>query len=373
MSSRRSRRGERGNDAEPREKLRATCSFVVPCYNEASALPLFMAAVAKTMADFPEIETEYILVDDGSVDDTLLVMKNLRDNYRRVVIVELSRNFGKEAALSAGLAQTSGDAVIPMDADLQDPPSLVPLMIARWREGYDVVLARRVARYSDGFFKRIAAQYFYWLINLISPLRIPPNVGDFRLMSRAAVDAVNALPENCRFMKGLFAFVGFKTAVIEYERPERAAGETKFNFWKLVVFGIDGVTGFSVAPLRLFGVAGFFISVFSLCVALFFFARAYFFGVDVPGYASLIVTSSFLGGVQLLGVGLLGEYLGRTYMESKKRPPYIIREIYADAPRLRSRPLRPPKRVRKKIINPPSGRRKVRRRRVASRPAAPAK
>lgn len=304
------------------------CSLVVPCHDEADAVPLYLAKMTEIMRGCPGVEAEYIFVDDGSADETLAILRELQRGNPDITIVELSRNFGKEAALSAGLAQATGGIVIPMDADMQDPPELVPLMISKWREGYDVVLAQRVSRKTDSFFKRVSAKCFYRLFNFLSPMPIPVNVGDFRLMSRKVVDCINALPENCRFMKGLFAFVGFSTTTIQYERPPRSAGKTKFNFWKLFIFSLDGITGFSMAPLRWWGIAGFCISLLAFCMALFFALRTFIFGVDVPGYASLMVTSAFLGGMQLLGIGLLGEYLGRTYMESKNRPPYIISHIY---------------------------------------------
>ena len=308
----------------------AKCSFVVPCHNELEAIPLYLAKMAEVMRACPGIQPEYVFVDDGSSDGTLQLLKERAKSRPDLLIVDLSRNFGKEAALSAGLAMATGDIVIPMDVDMQDPPELVPVMISKWREGYDVVLAQRVSRKTDGLLKRWSANGFYAMFNFLSPLPIPANVGDFRLMTRKVVDCVNALPENCRFMKGLFAFVGFPTATVTYERPPRSAGRTKFNFWKLLIFSLDGITGFSMAPLRWWGGAGFIISLFAICMALFYLVRTLLFGVDVPGYASIIVSSAFLGGMQLIGIGLLGEYLGRAYMESKRRPPYIISHIYKD-------------------------------------------
>lgn len=322
------------------------CSFVIPCHNEEETIPIYIAKMTENMRNCPGIQPEYIFVDDGSADATLAILREFQALYPQVTIVELSRNFGKEAALSAGLAIAKGDIIIPMDADMQDPPDLVPKMISKWREGYDVVLAQRESRKSDSFFKRLSAKYFYKLFNLLSPMPIPENVGDFRLMTRKVVDRINALPESCRFMKGLFAFVGFPTTTIKYERPPRKVGQTKFNFWKLFIFSLDGITGFSMAPLRWWGIIGFCISFLAFCMALFYMLRTFFFGVDVPGYASLIVTSAFLGGMQLFGIGLLGEYLGRTYMESKNRPPYIINHIYRNVTRKKKDPVKSLKRTR---------------------------
>lgn len=304
------------------------CSFIVPCFNEEAAVPIFMATLPKYLNECRDIEPEYVFVDDGSRDKTLEILKKLQLENPQIVIVELSRNFGKEAALSAGLAQASGDIVIPIDVDLQDPPEVVPQMIAKWREGYDVVLAKRATRKQDTFFKRFTANSFYRFINYISPIHIPENVGDFRLMNRQVVDVIKNLPENFRLMIGIFAFVGFRSAVVEFDRPKRSAGITKFTLWKSLMRCLDCITGFSIAPLRLWGSIGFLLAIVAIIIGLFYFLRTLFFGVDIPGYASLIVATTLLGGIQLMGIGLIGEYLGRTYIESKNRPPYIVRKVH---------------------------------------------
>lgn len=308
---------------------KVTCSLVVPCYNEQDAIPCFL----KTMDDFflslPDVDFSLIFVDDGSKDNSLNILRTRQAHDSRITILELSRNFGKEAALTAGLAHAKGDIVIPMDVDLQDPPTIIPEMIKKWRDGFDVVLAQRESRNQDSFLKKNTAKYFYKIINRISPINIPYNVGDFRLMDKAVVRAINTLPESCRFMKGLFSYVGFRTTIIKYERPGRSVGKSKFNFISLLNFAIDGITSFSMMPLRVWGLIGLGISLISIFISFFFLLRTIFFGTDVPGYASIIVSCTFLGGLQLLGIGIVGEYLGRVYMETKNRPIYFIRKIYS--------------------------------------------
>ena len=243
-------------------------------------------------------------------------------------VIELSRNFGKEAALSAGLDAAEGDAVIPMDADLQDPPQLIPQMLRQWENGYEVVLARRVNRQTDNWLKRATAAAFYRLYNAIDKPEIPANCGDYRLLDRAVVDALRRLPENQRFMKGLFAWVGFRAASVPYSREKRRAGQSKFNGWRLIDFALQGITGFSVAPLRLSLLAGLLTTVLAAGYAAIIIFRVLYYGVDAPGYASMMTVILFFGGLQLTGIGLLGEYLGRNYFESKRRPSYIIRKIH---------------------------------------------
>ncbi len=245
-------------------------------------------------------------------------------------IVDLSRNFGKEAALSAGLQVASGHVVVPIDVDLQDPPELIPEMIELWRTGYEVVLARRSCRKSDGWAKRTSANFFYRIHNKVAKPRLPVNVGDFRLMDRCVIDSLLQLPESNRFMKGLFAWVGFRTTYIEYSRPERRAGESKFNGWRLWNFALEGITSFSTAPLRVWFYIGLFVSSMSLFYGLYILLRVLLLGIVIPGYASLIITITFLGGLQLIGIGVIGEYLGRTYLESKRRPIFLIRHIYQE-------------------------------------------
>jgi len=301
-------------------------SLVMPAYNEQDALNVAFDRLEKVLAGSP-YEWELIFVNDGSSDDTLLEATAYRPHAFRMVVVDLSRHFGKEAALSAGLRAASGDAVIPMDADLQDPPELVLEMISRWDKGAEVVIARRSNRGTDLWTKRFSAMLFYRAFNMMSDVAIPENVGDFRLMDRSVVDAINDLPENRRFMKGLFAWAGFRTEEIEYVRPARAAGATKFNTFRLVNLAIEGVTSFSTAPLRLVTYLGMSVAIAAMAYGSYIALRTLIYGIDLPGYASIVSLLAFLSGLQLLGIGIVGEYVGRSYMESKSRPPYVIRRI----------------------------------------------
>jgi glycosyltransferase involved in cell wall biosynthesis len=271
---------------------------------------------------------EFVCVNDGSGDATLDVLLSFARRDSRIKILDLSRNFGKEAALTAAIDHASGDAVIPIDADLQDPPELIPEMVAKWREGYEVVAAKRVDRSSDSFIKRFTAQLFYRFHNKISRPTIPENVGDFRLMDRRVVDALKTLHEYHRFMKGLFAWVGFKTCTLEYTRHSRTAGKSKFNGWRLWKFALEGITSFSTLPLTIWLYLGSLISLCAFCYGTFIFLRTLIFGVELPGYASSICLILLFGGLQLLGIGILGEYIGRTYIESKQRPVYIVRSTF---------------------------------------------
>jgi len=303
-------------------------SVVVPVFNESETIDLFIEAVDKVFAGKPDVKLEMVFINDGSTDGTLEQLLNAQARDSRVRIVDLSRNFGKEAALTAGLEAATGEVVVPIDVDLQDPPELILAMIAKWREGYEVVLAKRANRDSDTWAKRASASWFYRLHNKMADPQLPENVGDFRLMDRCVIDALKALPESRRFMKGLFAWVGFRTAVVEYTRLERVAGESKFNGWKLWNFALEGVTSFSTDPLRIWTYLGLAVSCLSFLFAAFIGLKVLIHGADVPGYASLIVAVTFLGGLQLMGIGVIGEYLGRTYLESKRRPVYLVRRIY---------------------------------------------
>ena len=312
----------------------ALVSIVVPFYNEVEGVERFYESLCSALRSVSDVNFEIVCVDDGSKDGTLQRLIALVGRDSRFRAVELSRNFGKEAALSAGIDAATGDAVIPIDADLQDPPELIPVLIGEWQKGADVVLARRTERISDSFLKRTTAKLFYRLHNQLSPIKIPDNVGDFRLMNRAAVDALKRLPERNRFMKGLFAWVGFKTTTVEYTRKPRVAGTTKFSGWKLWNFALEGFTSFSTAPLRLWTYIGGVGAIASVIYAAVIILRTLIRGVDIPGYASLLVVVLFIGSIQLIGIGVLGEYIGRIYMESKQRPGYIVRRSYgyADKP-----------------------------------------
>ena len=311
------------------DKLR-TISLIIPVLNEEDNVSGFIAEMTKRLSNVHDYHFEYIFVDDGSTDSTLKRLSELAISGIPLKIIELSRNFGKEAALSAGIDHAIGDAVIPIDVDLQDPPHVIVDLIAKWEDGWEVVLAVRSDRSSDTFAKSYSARLFYWLHNRFSSPRIPANCGDFRLMDKVVVAALRKLPENQRFMKGLFAWVGFRTTSVSYVREPRFAGQSKFNFGQLLDFAIQGFTSFSLAPLRLWHVLGLTASVMALVFAAFIVVRVLFYGIDVPGYASLMVVVLFLGGMQLIGIGVLGEYLGRSYFESKRRPIYIIRKIHSD-------------------------------------------
>lgn len=303
-------------------------SLVVAVLNEEETVDLFIDTVAQVFKSHPTVNLELIFVNDGSTDATLERLLECQKSAPQVRIIDLSRNFGKEAALTAGLQAANGQVVVPIDVDLQDPPELIIEMIAKWREGYEVVLGRRVNRDSDSWAKRASATWFYRIHNLISVTKLPANVGDFRLMDRCVVEALKDLPESRRFMKGLFAWVGFRTAYVDYSRPDRIAGTTKFNGWRLWNFALEGVTSFSTDPLRIWTYLGIVVSLVSFLFALFLVLKVLIHGVDVPGYASLMVAVTFLGGLQLIGIGVIGEYLGRTYIESKRRPIYLVRRIY---------------------------------------------
>jgi glycosyltransferase involved in cell wall biosynthesis len=303
-------------------------SLVVPVFNEAETVEIFVARVQTVFKQMVSLSIEIVFVNDGSSDETLIKLIQLKRNNSSIRIVDLSRNFGKEAALSAGLKAAQGHVMVPIDVDLQDPPELILKMLDEWRLGYDVVLGKRVNRDSDSWAKRKSASLFYRIHNLISDTKIPENVGDFRLMDRVVVDAINDLSETRRFMKRLFAWVGFRTSIVEYTRPERIAGTSKFNGWKLWNFALEGLTSFSTTPMRIWTYLGSFVAGISFIFAAYMVLKVMVYGVDVPGYASLVVIVSFLGGLQLIGIGVIGEYLGRTYMETKKRPVYLIRHIY---------------------------------------------
>ena len=305
-------------------------SIIVPFFNEGRGVEVFDAALSAVLLGLPDYQFEIICIDDGSADDTLDRLLRLAEKNPRYHIVELSRNFGKEAAMTAGLDLAAGQAMIPMDADLQDPPTLILKFVQAWENGAEVVLAHRVHRDSDGFFKRKTADWFYRLHNHVADIAIPQNVGDFRLMDRCVVDALKRLPEQQRFMKGLFSWVGFKTVVVDYDRDPRAFGTSKFPGWKLWNFAIEGITSFSTTPLRIWTYVGITGATFTTLYALVVFIRTLIFGIELPGYASLLIVILFFGSLQLISLGLLGEYIGRIYIESKRRPIYIIRNEYRD-------------------------------------------
>jgi glycosyltransferase involved in cell wall biosynthesis len=305
---------------------RDTCvSVVVPAYNEEEVLPEFYKRMAAVM-DSVAYRTELVFVNDGSTDGTLAFVSNLRDRDPRIAIVDLSRNFGKEIAMTAGLHHARGDAVIVIDADLQDPPELVPELLRRWQEGFDAVYAKRNAREGETLLKKTTAALFYRLIQHVSRVKIPEDVGDFRLLSRRAVDALAQLPEQHRFMKGLFAWIGFRQCAVPYRRDSRLAGTTKWNYWRLWNFAIEGITSFTIAPLTIATYFGLFIALVAFAYGLYILVRTLFYGNPVAGYPSLLVIVLFLGGAQLLALGVLGEYLGRMFNETKRRPLYFLEQ-----------------------------------------------
>ena len=301
-------------------------SLVVPLFNEEQAVQLFYRTVRQQPA-LAAYTVEILLINDGSTDRTAEYAKALALSDRDVVLINFSRNFGKEAALFAGLEYASGDAVIPMDVDLQDPIEVVPQLLAEWQKGADVVLAKRRNRSSDGYLKRHSASMFYHLLNRIAYTHIEENVGDFRLMDRKVVDVIKALPEQQLFMKGVLSWAGFNVAIVEYDRAPRAVGQSKFNAWKLWNLALEGVTSFSTLPLRLWSYIGGGISLLALVYAGYLVVDKVLFGNAVPGYPSLMTAILFLGGVQLIGIGILGEYVGRIYMEAKHRPRYVVKDV----------------------------------------------
>lgn len=304
-------------------------SLIVPVFNEEHAVAGFYRAVR----DDPALQAhavEIVFINDGSTDHTAEFIKAIASGDEAVVLINFSRNFGKEAALFAGLEYAGGDAVVPIDVDLQDPIEVVAQLIEQWRRGADVVLAKRRNRSSDGYFKRHSASLFYHLLNRISYTHIEENVGDFRLMDRKVVDVIKALPEQQLFMKGVLSWAGFKVAIVEYDRAPRAVGQSKFNAWKLWNLALDGITSFSTLPLRLWSYIGACVSLLALLYAGYLAVDKLLFGNDVPGYPSLMTAILFLGGVQLIGIGILGEYVGRIYMEAKHRPRYVIKEVFSN-------------------------------------------
>jgi polyisoprenyl-phosphate glycosyltransferase len=302
---------------------RPLLSVIVPVYNEEEVLTEFHRRMSDVL-DGIEGVSEIVYINDGSGDGTLSLLNEFHNRDPRVAIVELSRNFGKEIALTAGLDFSHGEAVVVIDADLQDPPELIPELMEYWRDGYDVVYATRVARDGETFLKKFTAKGFYWVIRRISQVKIPADTGDFRLLSRRAVDALGRLREQHRFMKGLFAWIGYSQISVPYHRDPRLSGETKWNYWNLWNFAIEGITSFTTGPLKLASYLGFFSAGCAFLYATVMVYKTLKFGDPVAGYPSLIVIILFIGGIQLMTLGVIGEYLGRTFDESKRRPLYFL-------------------------------------------------
>ncbi len=303
--------------------VRCTLSVVVPVFNEEEVLPIFHARLTAVLDQLP-YSSEIIYVDDGSHDQSPQILQALQQAGGQIGVARFSRNFGKEVALTAGLRLTCGEAVVVIDADLQDQPELIPEMIAAWLDGADMVNMRRRHRDGETRFKKASASMFYRVINRLSDVPIPEDVGDFRLMSRRVVDALNQLPERNRFMKGLFAWVGFRQVTLDYNRAGRAAGTSKWPYWRLWNLALEGITAFSTAPLKVATYVGMLSALMAFGYGFYFLVKTWVIGDVVHGFPSLIITILFLGGLQLMGIGVLGEYMGRLFMESKNRPLYLL-------------------------------------------------
>lgn len=300
-------------------------SLVVPVFNEEDAIPIFYKSV-REFEGLQQHEVEIIFINDGSEDATESIINALAISDKLVIPLSFTRNFGKEPALFAGLDHATGEAIIPIDVDLQDPIEVIPRLIEKWNKGADMVLAKRADRASDGRLKRKTAEWFYKLHNKISAPKIEENVGDFRLMSRDVVENIKLMPERNLFMKGVLSWVGGRTEVVEYKRAERIAGSTKFNGWKLWNLALEGITSFSTFPLRVWTYIGFIVATISFFYGAWMIVDKLVWGNPVQGYPSLLVSILFLGGIQLIGIGVLGEYIGRIYVETKNRPKYILRK-----------------------------------------------
>jgi glycosyltransferase involved in cell wall biosynthesis len=308
---------------------RPALTIIVPVKDEEDAIAPFVDRVSAVLAglDDPAAQAwEILFIDDGSSDATLAAIIAMNAADPRVRGISLSRNFGKEAALSAGLDHATGDAVIPIDVDLQDPPEVIGEMLREWRGGHDVVYGVRRNRDSDSLPKRLTADLYYRAHNWLSADKIPEHAGDFRLLDRKVVDVIRRMPERNRFMKGLFAWSGFRQAAVEYDRVERTIGTTKFRYWKLWTLALDGITSASTVPLRVWSYIGVAVAIFAFVFAVVIMLRTLLSGVDVPGYASLMTAILFFGGLQLISLGVLGEYVGRILVETKQRPIYVVRD-----------------------------------------------
>lgn len=314
-----------GHHAMSNKQKNQIIDFIIPVYNEEDAIGLFLETFGKIdLGD--HITPHFLFINDGSTDRTEVVLENYAANNKNISIISFSRNFGKEAALMAGLRHSIGDAAIPIDVDLQDPIEIVPELIKKWREGYEMVLAQRESRKQDHFMKRFSAAQFYRIHNIVANIQMEENVGDFRLLDKVVVDAIKGIPETQLFMKGIFAWVGFRRTIVTYDRQPRIIGTSKFNAWRLWNFALDGITSFSTVPLRIWTYIGSFLSLTALIYSGYLLVSTLLSGSSVPGYPSLLIAILFLGGIQLIGIGVIGEYMGRIYLESKHRPLFIIRK-----------------------------------------------
>jgi glycosyltransferase involved in cell wall biosynthesis len=311
-------------------RRRPVLSVVVPLRNEEAVLPAFYDRLAAVLGKLA-VPAEIVFVNDGSTDGTLALIDGLRRKNPNIAAVDLSRNFGKEIAMTAGLDFSQGDAVVVIDADLQDPPEVIPRLFAKWREGYDVVYAVRTARDGESFLKKFTARGFYRVMRTVGSVRIPMDTGDFRLLSRRAVDALMQLRERHRFMKGLFTWIGYRQIGVPYHREARGAGHSNWNYWKLWNFALEGITSFTTTPLKIATYVGFSTAIAAFLYGLVMVFRTLAYGNPVAGYPSLMTVILFLGGVQLMSIGVIGEYLSRMFDESKHRPLYLVNTYEAAA------------------------------------------
>lgn len=298
-------------------------SILVPCYNEGKSLPLLYPELKSVMDEYSAYEWEVLFVDDGSRDNTLDIIKSLRAADKRINYINLTRNFGKENAMLAGFDYVSGDCMVIMDADLQDPPSLIPQMLEYWEQGYEDVYAKRANRGEESWFRKKLSLLFYKILDHSTRFDILQNVGDFRLLDRCCINALKHLRESERYTKGMFCWIGYKKKEIVFDRHDRVAGSSSWSFWSLLNLAIEGITSFTTAPLRLATVFGFFVAFFAFCLMLYYGVKTIVFGDEARGFTTLIVIILFMGGIQLLTIGILGEYVGRIFNETKKRPVYL--------------------------------------------------
>lgn len=303
-------------------------SILVPCYNEEASLPLFYVELIKVMSDpkLSQYDWELLLVNDGSKDKTLEIIKKLRAADERVNYVDLSRNFGKEKAMLAGFDYVTGDCMIIMDADLQDPPSLIPEMVYWWEQGYDDIYAKRKSRGEESWLRRSFSLLFYKILQKTTKIEVLQNVGDFRLLDKSCIAALRNIRESERYTKGMFCWIGFRKKEILFDRGDRVAGKSAWNFWSLFSLAIEGITSFTTSPLRISSIFGFIVSILAFVYMAFVLIKTWIFGDPVQGFPTLITVILFLGGVQLIAIGILGEYIARIFNETKKRPTYIARE-----------------------------------------------
>ena len=300
-------------------------SILVPCYNEEKSLPLLYDALQKVATESAAYDWEYLFINDGSRDNTLSVLKQLRNRDERCCYVDLSRNYGKEVAMLAGFDYVTGDAVVIMDADLQHPPHVVPQMIGKWEEGYDDVYARRLTRGKESWLRKRLSLAYYKLLTKSSRIDVLPNVGDSRLLDRQCIEALKTLREQGRYTKGMYCYIGFRKTAVEFETQERVAGESSMKYSNLMALAIEGIMSYTTAPLRFASIMGAFISIVAFLYAIWILVKTIVWGDPVAGFPSLMVAILFLGGVQLLSLGIIGEYLGRVYTETKNRPVYFAR------------------------------------------------